>query len=126
MLKSVTAKLAGIGAAVVATAAIATAPAGAFISPPCYKTGPQITVSGNSGAPLGTVHGTCFTTHDTVDIWFWGNGLIVGESRTVESGGTFSAPVEYVGTNGSESVEAFDFTAGTHSNTVTFPEPVIG
>jgi hypothetical protein len=127
MFKSVISRFAAAGAVIAAAAAIvapsasASGPLGLF----CPR-GAQISVMGDTAGALGTVHGTCFTPGDSVDLWFWGNGNIVGESVTVSSGGTFSAPVEYVGVGSTESAEAFDFSAGIHSNTVTFGEPSDG
>jgi hypothetical protein len=96
----------------------------AFFLRPCPYTGPQI-VPGSSAPAPPTVVGSCFTPGDIVDVWFWAGGIIRGDSAQVTSAGTFSVPALYTFTNSTETVEAFDFQAGVHSNTLTPFQPLV-
>jgi hypothetical protein len=123
MLKSITTGSA-LGAIAALSVAIAPAPASAgIVVRPCYRPGPQIVQTTSDGE--AGLAGRCETPGDPITVWFIGNGRIVTKFATASGAGTFTMPMIYAGYASTQSVIAFDSAAGTHSNTLTVPEPWI-
>ena len=117
MFKSIATKLAAVGAAAALIGAAGAAPASALKSRSCLLTGPQITVAS------GKINGTCFAADKPFSLMYSGNGKYVYEPVTASAYGDFSAPVEYVGYNATETVVATESGVGVVGNTLTIAEP---
>jgi hypothetical protein len=126
MLKSITAASA-LGAIAALCATIAPAPASAgIVVTPCYRSGAQIVqITNSADDDYPAIAGRCEAPGDPFTVWFIGNGQIVTRFTTASGAGTFTMPMIYAGYNSTQSVIAFDSAAGTHSNTLTVPEPWI-